>query len=69
MGRYDFISCQLQRDTDLGVREGLLALTERDRDRDGETDRDKKNSNSKTLFYKDCSLNLVKTLTTRDAEM
>ena len=39
MGRYDFISCQLQRDTDLGVREGLLALTQRETDRQTETKR------------------------------
>ena len=36
-----------------------------DRDRATEKDRDRQNPISKTLFYKDCSLGLVKSLTTR----
>ena len=34
----------------------------REREREGGTEGERENSNSKTLFYKDCSLGSVKTL-------
>ena len=53
----------------LGTKDSQIEkLTEmdkwRDGQREGETDRQTDKSNSKTLFYKDCSLGLVKNLTT-----
>ena len=40
---------------------------ERDRERKGE--RERENSNSKTLFYKDCSLGLVKNLSNSQSSL
>ena len=53
-----------QRETETERHRDRDRETQRDRERQRETETESSNSNSKRLFYTDCSLGSVKTLTT-----